>query len=160
MAQNRGKQFERAIYDALTKLSGASFDRLPDPQAGYLGQRNICDYFGYSYPNAFYFECKSTNTNVLARQNITDNQWNGLINKCYIPGVIAGYFIWFIPADITIFVGADDLENYFDRSGRKSINVDRLDDVPHVVVTGRKKRILCEYDMFETLKNIKNLKEW
>ena len=38
--QNRGKDFEEQIRLSLESLPNVSFDRLPDPMAGYSGIRN------------------------------------------------------------------------------------------------------------------------
>lgn len=43
MAENRGKQFEKIIYDAFLKVPDVSIDRLHDQTNGYLGASNICD---------------------------------------------------------------------------------------------------------------------
>ena len=47
MGVSRGKQFEDAIKKAFLKHPDISFDRFPDPMAGYAGIRNICDFGVY-----------------------------------------------------------------------------------------------------------------
>ena len=56
--QNRGKEFEGCIRKAFENVPNVSFDRLPDPMAGYSGVRNICDFSMFQSPDMFYIECK------------------------------------------------------------------------------------------------------
>ena len=87
--QNRGKDFEAEIRSCLEILPNVSFDRLPDPMAGYSGIRNICDFSMYNYPHMFFLECKSLYGNTLNyASSITQNQWEGLFEKSKIYGCI------------------------------------------------------------------------
>lgn len=164
MAVNRGKQFEEDIEKAFGKISSFTLDRLPDPMNGYLGQRNICDYFGYMYPNAYYIECKSVHKNTLSIHSndpdkkygmITNNQWEGLLEKSKNEGVIAGYLIWFIDHDVTIWVSAKDLEAYKIVNDAKSINVNQLDKINHIVIDGTKKRVRFDYDLTHFIEEVR-----
>lgn len=139
MSETIAKKFEKEIQRAMEQVVGMTIDRLPDPQSGYKGQRNICDYFGYKYPSAYYIECKSVHDKWFTRNDITDNQWNGLLQKSATTGVVAGYFIWFISYDLTIFVTAPNLCKYFVEHNRKSLNAENLDGLIYDVVPGRKK---------------------
>lgn len=67
--------------------AGFDVNRVADNTAGYMGGRNICDFITYLYPNIFYFELKTTKGNTLPFSNITDNQWQGLLEKEKIEGV-------------------------------------------------------------------------
>ena len=148
MTVNRGKQFETQIQKAFEKVPDVSIDRLLDPMAGYAGIRNICDYIVYKEPNEYYIECKSCYRNTLNYSNITENQWSGLLEKSKIPGVISGVIIWFIDHDKTIFVPIQKLE-YDKKRGLKSVNITHEDtfDTGVIEITGKKKRILFDYDM-------------
>lgn len=154
MAVSRGKEFEKAIFTAFQKIDGMTIDRLPDPQAGYRGQRNICDYIGYHYPAIYYIECKSCHKKWLTRDDITDNQYNGLLAKSRIFGVVAGYFIWWVDYDVTIWVSAQELDRYFRAQNKKSLNIDHLENIEHVRIFGKKKRVLFEYDLENFVKEI------
>lgn len=151
MAVNRGKQFEEHIKRGLMKVDGLAYERLIDPTAGYKGVCNVCDFTAYKYPIQFYFECKSVNTNTMPWKNITENQWNGLIEKDKIKGVVAGYLIWFIPSDKTIFIPATSLANM-----RSTLRADRIHSLKldeqfaqwdYFIVPSQKKRVFFDYDM-------------
>ena len=156
MGVNRGKQFEDAIKDAFEAVPGVSIDRFQDPMAGFAGISNICDFVVYQYPTQNYFECKSCYGNTLSIHSndpknkygaITNTQWEGLLEKSPIPGVKAGILVWFIDHDITAFVDIRTLVE-LKNSGAKSLHVKHLWEkrIPYVLVPGRKKRVLFEYD--------------
>lgn len=156
MAVNRGKQFEDAIETAFKQCSDVSIDRLNDPAAGYAGIRNICDFIVYRYPFQYYLECKSCHGNTLSIYSkdpdkrygaITNNQWEGLEEKSPLPGVEAGVVVWFIDHDVTAYVPIEYLAA-LRLSGAKSLNIKDIINcnIPHILVPGRKKRVLFEYD--------------
>ena len=153
----RGKQFEEQICESFEKVPNTSVTRLIDPQNGYAGVRNICDYIVYNYPNQYFIECKSCYGNTLSIYSndpkkkygaITNNQWEGLEEKSKIKGVIAGYMIWFIDHDRTIFVPAQSMVVHREL-GAKSYNIAKQWDSDYIEIKGKKKRILFEYDMTE-----------
>ena len=163
--QNRGKDFEEQIRLSLESLPNVSFDRLPDPMAGYSGIRNICDFSMYHYPNMFFLECKSLYGNTLNfKSDITENQWNGLLEKSKLYGCIAGICIWYIDYDLTVFVKIQDLEKH-KQSGKKSLNINEItgeNSIDHFIIDGVKKRVKFSYFGDKFLKNLHLLadKEW
>lgn len=147
MGVNRGKDFEECIREACEAVADTSVTRLIDPQAGYAGIRNICDFIVYHYPTQFFLECKSIKGNTLNfKSDITKNQWDGMLEQSKVRGVVAGVIVWFIDHDQTIFVPIQSLEE-MRQCGEKSFNVTKwsVDDWFHI--DGRKKRIYFEYDM-------------
>lgn len=68
---------------------------------GYKGIGNICDFMVFDTPHLFYLECKCCYGKSFPISHITQNQWQGLLEKSKIPFVIAGYIIWFIDYDFT-----------------------------------------------------------
>lgn len=148
MAVNRGKQFEDQIREAFEKVPNTSVTRLIDPQNGYAGVRNICDFIVYHYPTQFFIECKSCYGNTLPFTNITKNQWDGLYEMSKIKGVVAGYMIWFIDHDRTIFVPAQSMIVHKEL-GEKSYNIAKQWDSDYTEIKGEKKRVLFDYDMTE-----------
>ena len=146
MAVNRGKQFEEQIKEAFEKVPHTSVTRLIDPQNGYAGVRNICDFIVYHYPHQYFIECKSCYGNTLPFYNITKNQWDGLYEKSKIDGVVAGYIIWFIDHDRTIFVPAQSMITHKEL-GAKSYNIAKQWDSDYIEIEGKKKRVLFDYDM-------------
>lgn len=160
MKVNRGKDFEAQIRAAFEKIPDVSIDRLVDQMNGFAGGANICDFIVYCCPNQYYIECKSTYGNTLSITSnnekrhygaISDTQWLGLLEKSKIKGVVAGYMIWFIDWDKTIFITAEDMKALRD-SGAKSLNMNGIIDVPHLAIRGKKKRVLFDYDMLPFLK--------
>lgn len=153
MTVNRGKQFEKVIQRSLEKVDTASVDRVHDQTTGYRGSSNICDFIVYRYPNQFYFECKSVHGNTLSFSNITDKQWQGLLEKSKIRGVRAGIICWWVDRDKTAFIDIRLLELLKDW-GRKSIRYDTTQPALIRELHGKKKRVFFEYDMRRLLDEI------
>lgn len=161
---NRGKDFEQCVKDGFCKLPQTSVIRLLDPQAGFSGVSNICDYIVYHYPHQLCIECKCTyghtlsiNSNDTKRKfgAISNTQWYGLYEQSAIHGVVAGYMIWFIDHDITVFVSAEDLAQ-FKALGKKSINVNDLGkELNCINIRGTKRRVLFDYDFTDFIERIK-----
>lgn len=159
--QNRGKDFESEIRSCLETLPNVSFDRLPDPMAGYSGIRNICDFSMYNYPHMFFLECKSLYGNTLNYSSaITSNQWEGLYEKSKIKGCIAGVCVWFIDHDLTVFVDIKDLQEHR-LKGAKSLNISNItseeDKVNHFIIDGVKKKVMFKYFGEKFLNNLHKL---
>ena len=153
---NRGKQFEDSIKNSFEKVHDISIDRLPDQMSGYAGSSNICDFILYYYPMQLYIECKATYGNTLsihsnnpkrAYGDISNTQWEGLLEKEKIYGVAAGYIIWYIDNDMTYFVPAHTAKQFKD-AGKKSMNIkDLVNGFNSIRLEGSKKRIFYDYDM-------------
>lgn len=149
MPVNRGKKFEDVIREAFEKVPGVSIDRLHDQTTHYKGSSNICDFIVYREPYEYYFECKSVHGNTLPFSNITETQWNGLLEKSKIEGVFAGVICWWINKDVTKFISIRE----FDRlrmAGFKSVRFD-YDNYYVTEIKGKKKRVFFEYDMEDFL---------
>ena len=146
MAVNRGKQFEEKIRTAFESVPDTTVTRLLDPQAGFAGVRNVCDFIVYHYPHQFYIECKSCYGNTLPFSNITQNQWEGLLKVSNVVGVVAGVIVWFIDHDETLFVPIQVLQELKD-AGEKSVNINKIDRAKCYKIPSTKKRVLCDYDM-------------
>lgn len=164
MPVNRGKKFEQVIREAFLKVPNTSVIRLPDPTQGYLGVRNISDFIVYHYPHQYFIECKSVHGNTLPFSNITDNQWNGLLDMAEIKGVKAGIICWWIDEDVTKFIPIRDLV-IAKKCGYKSIRYDTECYIEHpmdelgykafsVEIKGKKKRIFFDYNMEEFFNEI------
>lgn len=150
---NRGKDFERQVKTSFEKIEGVSIDRLKDSMSGYMGDNTISDFIVYKKPYEFYIECKAVHGNTLNfKSDIRPNQWQGLLEKSIINGVYAGFMVWFIDHDITVYVGVSVMAN-MRASGLKSLNIKDLDYIENIQspqlikIEGRKKRILYDYDM-------------
>ena len=157
MAQNRGKKFELQVKEDFSKISNVSIDRINDQTTHYRGSTNICDFIVYKKPYEYYIECKSVHGNTLSIHsvpkpdkhgtlhgfygNISDAQWEGLLEKSKIKGVVAGVLCWWVDKDITRFLSIQDLQLARD-FGDKSIRFDE----PYLPIFGKKKRVFFEYD--------------
>lgn len=148
---NRGKDFEEQIRMALNAVPSTVVERLHDQMSGYKGSSNVCDFIAYHYPNMYYFECKCCYGNTLPFSNITETQWDGLLERSPYPGVVAGYFIWFIDHDITYFVSADSMQ-YLKQHGCKSFHVTKSPKMlegTYYIVPGKKRRVFFDYNLKE-----------
>jgi len=170
MSINRGKRFEDVIKQAFEKVPGVSIDRLHDQTTGYAGSSNICDFIVYKEPYEYYIECKSVHGNTLSIHgnnpkhkygNITDTQWEGLLEKSKIEGVHAGIICWWTDKDVTAYLPIEMLQ-YLRDKGYKSVSytanwVELAVDAPDwnwCWVNGKKKRVFFDYDMEEFLKEV------
>ena len=158
MSENYGKRFESVIRKAFEKVPNVSIDRLHDQTNGFRGSQNICDFIVYREPYEYYFECKSVRRASLPFVNITDTQWNGLLEKSQIEGVFAGVICWWIDKDRTAFISIYVLQ-YMRENGAKSFPCSLLDtritDWEGVVeIKGKKKRVFFDYDMEEFLNGL------
>lgn len=151
MGENRGKQFEGIVRDCFERAEFC-IDRFYDQTNGFKGSQNICDFVVFRQPNIMYLECKSCHGNTFPLSNITQTQWNGLLEKDLFQGVYAGVMIWWIDKDVTKFVPIYDLQILAD-SGAKSI---RFDTAFGIEVPGKKKRVFFEYDMEKFWEELKN----
>jgi hypothetical protein len=92
--------------------------------------------------------------------NITNNQWEGLLDKSKIPGVRAGILVWFIDHDETYWIDIRLLEKHRN-AGHKSIayHCDFVDLMPETAelwtrIVGKKRRVLYDYDFIPFFEEI------
>ena len=164
MAVNRGKQFEDVIREAFEKVPGVSIDRLHDQTTKFKGtSANICDFIVYREPYEYYIECKSVHGNTLSIHsndpkhkygNISNTQWEGLLEKSQIEGVFAGVICWWIDKDVTKFISIKEFER-IRAAGYKSVRFD-YNNYYVTEIKGKKKRVFFEYDMEEFLDEIQH----
>lgn len=158
---NRGKQFEDVVRKAFEKVPNVSIDRLHDQTNGFKGSQNICDFIVYKEPYEYYFECKSVHGNTLPFRNITDTQWDGLLEKSKIEGVTAGIICWWIDKDVTRFIPIEVLQKMRE-DGKKSIHYswdhyfwgDYTVNYVMYPLKGKKKRVFFDYDMEDFLNEL------
>lgn len=158
--QNLGKKFESLIKTALDiPEKHISIDRLPDPLGGYSGITNICDFTCYQFPFNYFLECKCTYDNTLNfKSNITEDQWQGMLNKSKYFGCLAGVCVWFISYDETAFVPIQELQR-LKETGKKSLHINDLSDDTLIKfkITGTKKRVYFEYDGINLINQLSKL---
>jgi penicillin-binding protein-related factor A (putative recombinase) len=90
-----GKKFEEDFQKSFSSLVDVSIDRVYDVMSGFKGHATFCDFKVYRFPNMFYFELKSVDGDYFPLKNLTNRQFEGLLNKSHIKGVHAGVIINF-----------------------------------------------------------------
>ena len=171
---NRGKQFEGVIQECFEKIPEVSVTRIHDQTTGYKGSSNVCDFLIYHKPYLYAVECKSVHGNTLSIYskskdlkkphdygNITNKQWEGLLEMSSVKGVKAGVLVWFIDKDETVFFDINLLQRWRD-AGHKSIHsypewveyVKGKHDWCYLV--GKKKRVFYDYDIRKFLKDMED----
>lgn len=154
MSSNRGKAFEKIIYDGFNAIPNVSIDRIPDQTMRYKDRKNVSDFIMFSFPYQYYIECKSVHGNRLPFSKIT--QFDALLEKSKILGVRAGVMCWWVDKDITRWIPIEDLETL-----RKEENKSIAFDEPtyySVNIFGRKKKVFFEYDLRKFLKDVEGIK--
>lgn len=158
MSPNRGKQFENVIRKSFERVEGVSIDRLNDNTAGFKGVAGICDFIVYKEPYEYYIECKSVHGASLPFRNITDTQWEGLLEKSKIEGVFAGIICWFIDKDVTLFIPIQVLQICKYR-GWKSIRYDVNGYKGSIKeIKGKKKRVFFDYNMEDFFNEVQSVR--
>lgn len=153
--QNYGKEFEGVVRKAFEKVPNVSIDRLHDQTTGWKGSSNICDFIVYREPYEYYFECKSVHGNTLPFSNITDKQWQGMLEKSQIEGVTAGVICWWADKDVTKFIPIQLLQALTEHN-MKSIRYDftLFGKDCCIEIKGKKKRVFFDYDMEKFLNDL------
>ena len=88
--------------------------------------------------------------------NISETQWNGLLEKSNIEGVYAGIICWWVDKDVTLFIPIQTLD-FYKYKGDKSVRYDIFDlwvNYEAIELKGKKKRVFWEYDMEEFFNQI------
>lgn len=145
MANNLGKKFEAQFKNDFLKIPNSTIDRIYDPGFGMKGISNICDFIAYVYPNIYYFECKSKIGNTFPLDNL--KQYDKLIQKKNIKGVIVGVILWFIEHDKILFIPIETFEK-LKKDEKKSFNIKMVGDnnYPSIEIPSIKKRMFMESD--------------
>ena len=165
MSVNRGKQFEDIIQKAMEEVKDTVVVRLHDQTTGFAGSKNPCDYVVFHSPLFYAIECKSVHGNTLPFSNITDYQWQSLLEMSNNSNVVAGILCWWVDKDVTRFIPIHLLEDK-KKCGFKSIRYDDDLKIMHlgssrvyscVDITGNKKRVFFEYDVEQFFNNMERI---
>lgn len=158
MMVNRGKGFEDFVKVSMELVPNTYVLRLYDPQGGYAGVANPCDFIVYNRAKMYMIECKSVHKNLLPIYgndpkkkygNVSNTQWEGMLEATQRTDgqVIAGVLCWWIDHDITRFLPIQELEN-LRNAGAKSVRYDtNVSD--SLVIAGTKRRVYFDYDFTE-----------
>lgn len=149
MGVNLGKRWEAKFKECWIKTLPESFIlRLTDPQAGYYGVRNTCDFICYKKPILFLVENKSTYGNTFPLSRL--RQYNSLIRYKDLSGVAPGVMLWFIDHAKIVWVPITTFEK-LKTEDKKSFNVKMIGDSKYesFEISSEKKKIFLESDYTE-----------
>ena len=159
MAINRGKAFEDVVRESLEKIPDTYVLRLYDPEGGYSGVSNPCDFIVSHNGTMYMLECKAIHGNLLSINsndpkrkygNVSNTQWEGMLKAVHITDgwIVAGVLIWWVDHDVTKFVPIQELDIlkrcHFQKSVKYDIPVDGNLDI--LEIAGTKKRVYFDYD--------------
>lgn len=133
MSESIGKKAEAKIREWLDRPeAGYSFDRVPDPIGGYFGQRNICDFTCFKYPDMWYIESKATEHDNFPFSMLTEIQYNGLLQKSKIAHVHGVVIVLFVTYKRAFILDIRDIDN-LQKQGKKSLNIKKIDkwEIPY-----------------------------
>lgn len=155
MSKNQGKGFENAVQEAFEAVPNCVAHRLKDQIGRYRNVSNPCDFYFYHMPYFYAIECKSTKGASLSFKDIREQeQIIDLHEIAQKRGVVAGFMIWFIDKDVTVFVRHDIVYEAYMKAkhgnGRKSIalaDILRLSPKDFHIIDGVKKRKYFTYDV-------------
>ena len=146
MATNLGKKFELKMKeDWKQSFPEGTIDRIYDSVSGYKTISNVCDFIAYNFPYIQYLECKSHLGNTWPFTKFT--QYDKLIEKDGIKGVIAGVVLWMIEHDTVVFLPVGEVKK-MKEDGLKSFNIKMLKNSSYniVVIPSVKKRTFMDSD--------------
>ena len=167
MAKNPGKIFEESFVASIDK-SHILIKRLNDNAASWSGgsasrfaSKNECDFLLYESNNKLLMglELKSTKDSLTFwREDFEDKNVKQTFNirKCQIQGLkkwskysgVYGFVINFREYDNkTFFITINDFLTYTKRLQKKSINIDDVRRMNHIVINNEIKRTKYKYDI-------------
>lgn len=149
---NPGKNFEEDFRKSVKINNEISLQRLYDVTGGRAGIHYHCDFIAYKYPHEYHLELKSTKGTRLNFNYISDNQYNGLLEKSKIKGVYAGILINFREVEKTYFVNITTIKmlRILDIKSISYLEAEQYG----VELTGAKKRVKFTYDVGKLLDEI------
>lgn len=144
MGVNLGKRWEAKFKECWKKTVDKSFLlRLTDPQAGYYGVRNTCDFIAYKDPILFLIENKSCYGNTFPLANL--RQYESLVEYKNLPGVESGVMLWMIDHSKVLWVPITTFEK-LKADGKKSFHFKMIDgeEYPSFEIESVKKRVFLD----------------
>lgn len=146
MGKNRGKQFEAEFKKAFAVAQRSHYLlRLYDPAGGYAGIHNFADFVLFISPFICFLELKSTDGGTFNFNQVSDNQYNGLLAAAGADKVLAGVVVWFKDKDFTCFIPIQEIKRWR-KNGNKSISYVSIDCLHHIPLNGEKRKVLFNYD--------------
>lgn len=144
MSKLPGKDFEDNF--AASPVKG-DLQRFYDVMSRYKGQSYPADFYVFRSPHMFYLELKSTSTGTWPLQNMSDNQYNGLLEKDEWFGTVCGALIKYAKFDKHYFVPITEIKRFKDE-GHASIRHKHIEDgkIKAIEMFGTKKRVNWTYE--------------
>jgi len=157
---DEGKRFESNFADSvllLEELGQVAITRLYDPTGGFIGVANICDYIVGRPPHTYYFELKarkSKTNRINFKESLSPTQYDGMLKKSKVAGMVAGPIFKFMTANEAYFVDIRKVELMID-DGHKSITLDMAKEFG-VYMGGSCPRVNWNYDIMLFLDNVES----
>lgn len=155
---NYGKDFEEEIKKAFLREPFVDVQRLYDTTNGFTGIKQPSDFIVYKYPYQYYIECKTTWENTLRKDKLT--QLDTLLKKQEVPGVVAGFMVWYIKHDTTVFIPVATVYRHLLKY--KSINIKDIqnnnlaESGDYFYIDGQKRRVFYDYYMDVFFKEVED----
>lgn len=150
---NEGKLFEKHFRGSIP--SSIYHYRLKDDTSGFAGIANPCDIFIYRYPSMYLMELKSHKGLSIPFTAIRKAQWEGLDKAKDYKGIYAGVIVNMREHDITFYIPIENLLEFRDTCGKKSMNIEDMKKIG-LVVGQTLKRKYYNYHIEDLLKEIED----
>ena len=151
-----GKKAETKIKQWLDHPEdGQCLYRIVDQMSGFYGSRNICDFFYFKSPYCAFIESKSTWHDRFDFSMISENQFNGLLEKSKINNVYGLVIVLFATYKRAFILNIEDIDRSI-KSGNKSLNIKKLHKwkIPSIeIATIPSRKSLLDYkgELFELI---------
>lgn len=145
------KQFEKNIAIQLKDIKDAYVYRLSD-LVNKFGVSNPCDYFCF-YKNTFFlFEMKTTETASMPLKNISDYQYESMLEASNKKGIKAYFIVWWYSKDVTRAIPISVIKD-IKETNKKSIRFDYKDS-RIIDINGTKRKLYFEYDWINFFRRV------
>lgn len=148
-----GKMFEQDFFSSWKSCTdGTYLTRLYDPTNGFKGIQNPCDFILACEVGTVYLELKATKQASLSFSNVSDRQWQSLLDADASDYAVGGLLVFFYEKSLLRWYPIQQLEE-LRKAGAKSINPDKLPNVGYPVKFYGK-RVRCTFDIYSLVEAI------
>lgn len=147
--QNEGKKFEKDFIDSAPTIGCFTY-RLKDDTSGFSGVRNPCDFMLFKQPHLYMLELKSHLGRSIPFGALQLYQVNSLYENSKVSGTVCGFVFNFRDFDMTVFVDAVKVYDFYKAETRKSFPLDWCLE-EGIVINQTKKRTRFRYDVEQFL---------
>lgn len=155
MPEDYGKKAEKKIREWLDRPEeGYCFERIPDQMTGQFGSKNKCDFTLYKSPYMYYIESKSVLHDRFDFANISDYQYESLLDRSKIDGVFGYVIVLFVDHKRAFILDINDIKALKDQ-GVKSLNIKKIAKwgIPYkeIKTIPNKRKELLDYDKVDNV---------